>query len=158
MEDAADAVFVEDAVPLRAVERRLDQRIGKIAKQPLVIGERIFGDRGAVAHRGRGADPVMDAVCYKPGLDAVEVSIDGAAAEQKPGSERSKDADRCANALRSYAHVRDARRRRFPPEGVLGDWLGDWLGDLLGDLSCALPGAVAARSTRTTGRMITVAS
>src|SRR5260370_35626934 len=55
-------IVAEHALPRGARMRRLDQWVGKIAKQPLVVGELEFRWTQADARRRLGTDPAVHVV------------------------------------------------------------------------------------------------
>ena len=65
--------------PLSAVIGRLDQRVSKIAKLALVIGQLEARRRGFRSSDGRRADPTMDAVGNQKRVHLPEITVGGAA-------------------------------------------------------------------------------
>src|SRR5229473_8558123 len=72
-------VITEHALPGGARMRRLDQRIGQIAKQPFVIGKLELRGTQADACRRLATDPAMHVVVEKIRAGATEIAAAAAA-------------------------------------------------------------------------------
>src|SRR5258707_15412789 len=67
-------IVAEHALPRGARMRRLDQWVGEIAKQPLVVGELELGWAQAGARRRLGTDPAVHVVIQDIVAGAAEIA------------------------------------------------------------------------------------
>src|SRR4051794_17043495 len=74
-------VIAEYGLPRRARVRRLDQWVGEIAQQALLVGELVLRRAQADARRGLDADPAVHVVIAGILTGAAEIAA-GAAAKQ----------------------------------------------------------------------------
>src|SRR5712671_2801533 len=86
------SVIAEHALPGGARMRRLDQRIGQIAKQPFVIGKLELRRTQADACRRLAADPAMHIVTEKILAGAAEIAA--AAASERRAYQEQRDGRR----------------------------------------------------------------
>jgi hypothetical protein len=72
---ADHAIFTGDRVPLLSIVGLLDQRIGKIAKLPLIVGQSEIRRRCVLSGNGVVVEPVMDIVAHQLRANFTQVAV-----------------------------------------------------------------------------------